>query len=43
MNRNLILAAIGALIVGFGAGLLNAKITAAHTPSVTQVSTNGGL
>jgi uncharacterized protein YfaS (alpha-2-macroglobulin family) len=44
MNRNLILAAIGALIVGFGGGLLTAKVLGPHTASsATPVSTDGGL
>jgi hypothetical protein len=44
MNWNLILSAIGALIVGFGGGLLTAKVLAPHTPSATTpVSTDGSL
>jgi uncharacterized protein YfaS (alpha-2-macroglobulin family) len=43
MNRNLVLAAIGALIVGFGGGLLTAKVLGPHAPSATPVSADGGL
>jgi uncharacterized protein YfaS (alpha-2-macroglobulin family) len=44
MNRTLILSAIGALIVGFGGGLLTAKVLSPHTASTaTPVSTDSGL
>jgi uncharacterized protein YfaS (alpha-2-macroglobulin family) len=42
MNRNLILAAIGALIVGFSGWLITAKVLGPHAPSATQVSADGG-
>ncbi len=44
MNRNLIAATILALVVGFGGGLLTAKVLGPHAPSsATAISADGGL